>query len=318
MHRKAHVLSMLCRYHGADAVIGVVEETAFRVPPLDVIVCEAPKGLTRRLMYPYIHSGYLYVKKKPVYGYIRASVADMPRKTKNPASAPRLPLSLRVTPEIRGALESAAIASGRSISQEAEQRLENSFSSRPPPHIEVLANVVAQVAQLVETLASGKTYVEDNDTALTLASALRDIISRVVKPRRTGIGDMLKPRGHELAEQENWREKAGNRVAEIAELYLENGADLTAELPNIKQDLNAAFDEDRKRARAARKAGAGEESDAPAMEADDNAEDAAALAAVEVDYALRMVAGAPDKASDRRPDGKVDRGGAVKKTRTEP
>lgn len=39
----------------------------------------------------------------------------------------RCPLSLRTTPEVRSALEAAAEASGRSLTQETEFRLERSF-----------------------------------------------------------------------------------------------------------------------------------------------------------------------------------------------
>ena len=41
----------------------------------------------------------------------------------------RMPLSLRVTPAVRKRLDRLAAASGRSISQEAELRLEQSFSN---------------------------------------------------------------------------------------------------------------------------------------------------------------------------------------------
>jgi hypothetical protein len=52
----------------------------------------------------------------------------MPRRPKNPKSAPRVTLSLRVTPMIRGALEHIALSTGRSIAQEAEYRLQRTFS----------------------------------------------------------------------------------------------------------------------------------------------------------------------------------------------
>lgn len=41
--------------------------------------------------------------------------------------SPRVPLGLRVTPETKAALDSAAKKSGRSQSQEAEIRLEQTF-----------------------------------------------------------------------------------------------------------------------------------------------------------------------------------------------
>ena len=49
------------------------------------------------------------------------------RPTKKPKPGERVPLGLRVTPEMKKRLEKAAIRNGRSISQEAELRLERSL-----------------------------------------------------------------------------------------------------------------------------------------------------------------------------------------------
>ena len=49
------------------------------------------------------------------------------RPTKKPKPGERVPLGLRVTPEMKKRLERAAIKNGRSISQEAELRLERSL-----------------------------------------------------------------------------------------------------------------------------------------------------------------------------------------------
>jgi hypothetical protein len=51
----------------------------------------------------------------------------MGRPTKPPTPGERVPLSLRVTAEIRDKLEKAAVEKGRSLSQEAELRIERSF-----------------------------------------------------------------------------------------------------------------------------------------------------------------------------------------------
>src|SRR6476659_11251968 len=51
----------------------------------------------------------------------------MGRPTKRPKPGTRVPLSMRVTPAVRKKLERAALRRGRSISQEAEIRLEQSF-----------------------------------------------------------------------------------------------------------------------------------------------------------------------------------------------
>lgn len=49
------------------------------------------------------------------------------RPTKPPKPGQRVPLGLRVTPEMKTRLEAAAIKNGRSLSQEAEFRLEHSL-----------------------------------------------------------------------------------------------------------------------------------------------------------------------------------------------
>lgn len=49
------------------------------------------------------------------------------RPVKEPTPGTRTPLGLRVTAELKRDLEAAAIASGRSLSQETELRLEQSF-----------------------------------------------------------------------------------------------------------------------------------------------------------------------------------------------
>jgi hypothetical protein len=49
------------------------------------------------------------------------------RPMKPPTPGQRVPLGLRTTAETKRKLEAAAIESGRSISQEAELRLEQSF-----------------------------------------------------------------------------------------------------------------------------------------------------------------------------------------------
>ena len=49
------------------------------------------------------------------------------RPMKPPTPGERTPLGLRVTAEVKQKLEEAAIQSGRSLSQEAELRLEQSF-----------------------------------------------------------------------------------------------------------------------------------------------------------------------------------------------
>jgi hypothetical protein len=51
----------------------------------------------------------------------------MPRRALPPEEGKRIPLNMRTTREIRNRLTTAAIASGRSLAQEVEYRLERSF-----------------------------------------------------------------------------------------------------------------------------------------------------------------------------------------------
>jgi hypothetical protein len=51
----------------------------------------------------------------------------MPRTIRGPDAVARRPLNMRVTTAIRDRLEAAAISEGRSLAQEAETRLEQSF-----------------------------------------------------------------------------------------------------------------------------------------------------------------------------------------------
>jgi hypothetical protein len=52
---------------------------------------------------------------------------QMPKTTKGADGGKRYPLNMRTTKETRDRLEAAAIASGRSLAQEVEARLERSF-----------------------------------------------------------------------------------------------------------------------------------------------------------------------------------------------
>jgi len=53
------------------------------------------------------------------------------RPRRDPLPGERVPLGLRVTPQMKKMLEAAADASGRSQSQEAEHRLEMAFRDAP-------------------------------------------------------------------------------------------------------------------------------------------------------------------------------------------
>jgi hypothetical protein len=68
----------------------------------------------------------------------------------------RVPLSFRVTPEFKRRIDQAAAASGRSIAQEIELRLEASLADAAvPPEIAALAELLARVMTDTGTAISG-------------------------------------------------------------------------------------------------------------------------------------------------------------------
>ena len=62
-----------------------------------------------------------------LHRYIQQMPKRLGRPTKAPKPGTRVPLSFRVTADIRRKLEDAAIKNGRSLSHEAEFRLERTF-----------------------------------------------------------------------------------------------------------------------------------------------------------------------------------------------
>src|SRR5262249_28072752 len=159
--------------------------------------------------------------------------ARVPGKPKPESEVKRHPIGLRTTKAMYEALHAAAEQSGRSVAQEIEFRLEMSLSSRPK-HIDVLANAVAQVAELVGTLSGGKSYSDDDDTASRLVSALEEMLPRIIKPQRLPfpLGDLGRPARAEQWAVEEFQRKAGRLTGKIAALYVENGVDLSANLAN--------------------------------------------------------------------------------------
>src|SRR5215204_3123260 len=79
----------------------------------------------------------------------------MPRTIAGQRTDKRPPLSLRTTRELRDMLEAAALASGRSLAQEVEDRLEGTFEYARRQRERQLAEVFAnsEVFGLVELMA---------------------------------------------------------------------------------------------------------------------------------------------------------------------
>src|SRR5215469_460341 len=71
-------------------------------------------------------------------------------------------LTTRITQKTRSALERAAQAAGRSISQEAERRIDHSFKldQEKRPDLRALATAITMVGEWVE-ISTGKKWRED-------------------------------------------------------------------------------------------------------------------------------------------------------------
>lgn len=90
------------------------------------------------------------------------------RKPKGPISGNSGWLQARITEDLRARLEHAAAENGRSISQEAQLRLKESFDlpaemqkAWGPAHIKDLAQLVALVTRRIETIVSGNPFAEE-------------------------------------------------------------------------------------------------------------------------------------------------------------
>lgn len=98
------------------------------------------------------------------------------------AEGKRFALGLRVTAERRRALEEAAARSGRSISQEIELRLEQSFqdeSALGGREMLGLFRMMAGVAAVIEERRNGKRWSEDWETFLAVRKAWHAMINSV-------------------------------------------------------------------------------------------------------------------------------------------
>ena len=100
----------------------------------------------------------------------------MPRRTVK-GSGKKSPLNMRTTDALRKKLEAAAGSSGRSLVQEVEHRLEQSFAREDfgRPEISTLMYRVYDCCILIEAF-TGKNCFED-DAATSLLAAVAELIS---------------------------------------------------------------------------------------------------------------------------------------------
>jgi hypothetical protein len=97
-------------------------------------------------------------------------------------------LSVRVTPEMRRALEGAARKHGRRLSREVEARLDYTLGRYQrfkvegrPPHIMALSDTVAVAARVMEE-TTGRPWNRDQYTSQHLARLIRAVMAHFTRP----------------------------------------------------------------------------------------------------------------------------------------
>ena len=107
----------------------------------------------------------------------------------------RSAIGLRATAELRKRLEEAAKASGRSLSQEAELRLERTFLQEEIEHASFggparyrLMKWLAFSLGLVEDV-TGKSWEKDRETFKTGLAAITAILERLTPKKAGGLSD---------------------------------------------------------------------------------------------------------------------------------
>jgi len=94
-------------------------------------------------------------------------------------------IGLRVTAGLRHSLEAAVTASGRSLSQEAEFRLEQSFRDEAAyggRELAGLFRMMAGAAAMIEARRDGKKWSEDYETGMAARAAWQSLIRHAIPP----------------------------------------------------------------------------------------------------------------------------------------
>jgi hypothetical protein len=109
------------------------------------------------------------------------------RKPGRPPKGKRGNFTFRVTERLRGQLISEAEASGLSVSEEIERRLDQSFNDVAiqdllgGSHTNALILTIAAAIQMVE-IESGKKWIEDYDTNLAMRAAVKGVMELLNTP----------------------------------------------------------------------------------------------------------------------------------------
>jgi hypothetical protein len=109
------------------------------------------------------------------------------RKPGRPPKGKRGNFTFRVTEKLRSQLISEAEASGLSVSEEIERRLDQSFNDAAirdllgGSHTNALILTIAAAIQVVE-IESGKKWIEDHDTNLAMRAAVNGVMELLNTP----------------------------------------------------------------------------------------------------------------------------------------
>jgi Arc-like DNA binding domain len=109
------------------------------------------------------------------------------RKPGRPSKGKRGNFTFRVTEKLREQLISGAEASGLSVSEEIERRLDQSFNDAAirdllgGSHTNALILTIAAAIQMVE-IKSGKKWIEDHDTNLAMRAAVDGVMELLNTP----------------------------------------------------------------------------------------------------------------------------------------
>lgn len=117
------------------------------------------------------------------------------RPAKYPGAGARITHSLRIKEQTREKLIEAASASGRSISEEMEYRIDRSFEDDGkfgPPHIAKVVTVMSAVLQSIESALRAKWY-ENELTRITCKEALSNTINMLMPADKPPIRGLLGP-----------------------------------------------------------------------------------------------------------------------------
>ncbi len=106
----------------------------------------------------------------------------MPARAKlPPGEGKRTPLNMRTTRELRERLEREAAASGRSLAQQVEFRLDQSYASFGREDIFLVARLLATAIQTIEAV-TGKIWMDDAEAHRHTQEACRTILDAFRPP----------------------------------------------------------------------------------------------------------------------------------------